>query len=112
MPFASFSCGRATTLALVPFVTPQRADLTLMHQALKLAERAIQFADTLAVLTEGYILAGRVCHADSSLQLATKYFTSAIEGQSRNAVAGIGLAQMQVKNGESYVCLPRSFTEL
>jgi RNA polymerase-associated protein CTR9 len=76
-----------------------------------LAERTIQFADTLAVLTEGYTRAGRACHADGSLTKATKYFTTAIEEQPKNTVAAIGLAQMQMKNGElahcrlSYSCL-------
>jgi RNA polymerase-associated protein CTR9 len=68
-------------------------------QALKLAERTIQFADTLTVLTEGYLKAGRVSHADGSLILATKYYSLAIEGHPKHVLAAIGLAQLQMQNG-------------
>ncbi|KAJ7167486.1 RNA polymerase II-associated protein [Mycena filopes] len=69
-------------------------------RALKLAERTIQFADTLTVLTEGYIRAGRVSHAEGSLVHATKYYSSATEGQPKHVIGAIGLAQMQMQNDE------------
>ncbi|KAJ7028536.1 RNA polymerase II-associated protein [Mycena alexandri] len=69
-------------------------------RALKLAERTIQFADTLTVLTEGYIRAGRVSHAEGSLAHATKYYSSATEGQPKHVIGAIGLAQMQMQNDE------------
>ncbi|KAJ7467095.1 RNA polymerase II-associated protein [Mycena latifolia] len=69
-------------------------------RALKLAERTIQFADTLTVLTEGYIRAGRVSHAEGSLPQATKYYSSATEGQPKHVIGAIGLAQMQMQNDE------------
>ncbi|KAJ7049931.1 RNA polymerase II-associated protein [Mycena amicta] len=69
-------------------------------RALKLAERTIQFADTLTLLTEGYIRAGRVSHAEGSTQQATKYYSSATEGQPKHVLGAIGLAQMQMQNDE------------
>lgn len=66
---------------------------------LKLAERTIQFADTRTLLTDGYIKAGRVCHAETALVEATKYFSDASKASPANVIAGIGLAQMQMKNG-------------
>ncbi|KAJ7933907.1 RNA polymerase II-associated protein, partial [Mycena leptocephala] len=69
-------------------------------RALKLAERTIQFADTLTVLTEGYIRAGRVSHAEGSLAHATKYYSSATEGQPNHVIGAVGLAQMQMQNDE------------
>lgn len=68
-------------------------------QALKLAERTVQYADTLTVLTEGYIRAARVYHAESNIPDATKYYSKAKEGQPTNVLASVGLAQMQLKNG-------------
>lgn len=70
-----------------------------LPRALKLAERTIQFADTLTVLTEGYTRAGRASHGEGYSALATKYYSSAIEGQPKQIVGAIGLAQMQIKNG-------------
>ncbi|KAF8070705.1 RNA polymerase II-associated protein [Lyophyllum atratum] len=69
-------------------------------RALKLAERTIQFADTLTVLTEGYLRAGRVSHAEGSVTHATKYYSSAVEGQPKHILGAIGLAQMQMQNDE------------
>ena len=68
-------------------------------QALKLAERTIQFADTLTILTDGYIRAGRVSHAEGSLVQASKYYLAATEGQPKHILGAIGLAQMQIHNG-------------
>ncbi|KAH7920613.1 TPR-like protein [Leucogyrophana mollusca] len=69
-------------------------------RALKLAERTIQFADTLTLLTEGYLRAARVLHAEGSLAQATKYYTLATEGQPKHVMGAIGLAQMQMQNDE------------
>lgn len=74
---------------------------SLVLQALKLAERTIQFADTLTVLTDGYIRAGRVLQQDGSHAEAQKNFTVANKGQPTNVLAAIGLAQTQLKNGMS-----------
>ncbi|KAK0469470.1 RNA polymerase II-associated protein [Desarmillaria tabescens] len=75
----------------------QKGDVT---RSLKLAERTIQFADTLTVLTEGYIRAGRVAHAQGSLTQAHKHYSVALEGQPKNILASIGLAQIQISNDE------------
>ncbi|KAH7907720.1 hypothetical protein BJ138DRAFT_1116454 [Hygrophoropsis aurantiaca] len=69
-------------------------------RALKLAERTIQFADTLTLLTEGYLRAARVLHAEGSPAQATKYYTLATEGQPKHVMGAIGLAQMQMQNDE------------
>ena len=70
-------------------------------KALKLAERAIQYADTLSVLNEGYIKAARVCHADNQPVSATRYFTLATDGNPKHVMSSLGLAQMQINNGMS-----------
>ncbi|KAF8637305.1 hypothetical protein AX16_010835 [Volvariella volvacea WC 439] len=70
------------------------------EQALKLAERTVQFADTLTILTEGYIRAGRVLHAEGSTLQASKFFTAALEGQPKNTLAAIGLSQIHLRNEE------------
>lgn len=67
---------------------------------MKLAERTIQFADTLTILTDGYIKAGRVSHAQGSILDATRHFTEATKTPTMNAIAAIGLAQIQLKAGE------------
>jgi RNA polymerase-associated protein CTR9 len=71
-------------------------------QALKLAERTVQFADTMAVLIEGHIHAGRVCHAEGSYSDALKHYKQATEGQSKNVLAAIGFAQMQLRSGRLF----------
>jgi len=75
--------------------------LLLIHlwQALKLAERTIQFADTLPLLTEGYLRAGRVSHVSNQLAQAKKFYAEAIENQPKNVIAAIGLAQTQMSTG-------------
>ncbi|KIJ12938.1 hypothetical protein PAXINDRAFT_14301 [Paxillus involutus ATCC 200175] len=71
-----------------------------LTRALKLAERTIQFADTLTLLTEGNLRAARVLHAEGSLSEATKYYTIATEGQPKHILGAIGMAQMQMQNDE------------
>jgi RNA polymerase-associated protein CTR9 len=85
--------------------------LTETLQALKLAERTIQFADTLTVLTDGYIRAGRVCHAQGSYSDALKHYKQAAEGQSKNVLAAIGFAQMQLRNGRSSYTTSSAFAD-
>lgn len=65
-----------------------------------MAERTIQFADTLTILTEGYLRAGRVAHASSDIGQATKHYSAAVEGQPKNAIGAIGLAQMHLMNSQ------------
>ncbi|EPQ57686.1 hypothetical protein GLOTRDRAFT_127515 [Gloeophyllum trabeum ATCC 11539] len=69
-------------------------------RSLKLAERTIQFADTLSILTEGYIRAGRVCHAEGSYSEAGRHYSAASEGNPNHVLAAIGQAQMQLLNDE------------
>ena len=71
------------------------------EQAMKLAERTIQFADTLTILTDGYVKAGRVGHAEGSVLDATRHFTEATKAPVANAIAAIGLAQIQLKTGKT-----------
>lgn len=71
-----------------------------MHiQALKLAERTIQFADVKGIVCDGYIRAGRICHKEGSTRDAMTHFQKAKETKKDNVLATIGLAQLQVKNG-------------
>ncbi|KAF5351734.1 hypothetical protein D9756_007677 [Leucocoprinus leucothites] len=71
-----------------------------LKRALKLAERTIQFADTLTILTEGHLRAGRVCHAEGSHIQAERFYSAAIDGQPKHVLGAIGLAQMQLQNDE------------
>jgi len=71
------------------------------EQAMKLAERTIQFADTLTILTDGYIKAGRASHADGAVLEATRHFTEAMKTPVINPIAAIGLAQIQLKTGKA-----------
>ena len=101
MPFASYLSARVITLGYdSPFKSssPRRILIYFSWQALKLAERTIQFSDTMAVLSEGYIRAARVSHAEGHLPQAAKYFSIALE-KTKNPVAAIGLAQVQMKKG-------------
>ena len=66
-----------------------------------MAERTIQFADTLTLLTEGYLRAGRVLHTEGSLMEATKHFAAAAAGNPKHVLGAIGLAQVQMQNGVS-----------
>lgn len=75
------------------------AGLPLVEQALKLAERTIQFADVKGILCDGYLRAGRVSHREGSLQDASSHFTKAKEARKDSVLATIGLAQVQLKNG-------------
>ncbi|KAG1889868.1 hypothetical protein F4604DRAFT_1707232 [Suillus subluteus] len=61
-------------------------------RALKLAERTIQFADTLTLLTEGNLRAARVLHAEGSLKEATKYYTTGLQMANQNTKNEIAAA--------------------
>ncbi|KAH6914432.1 pol II transcription elongation factor [Coprinopsis sp. MPI-PUGE-AT-0042] len=71
-------------------------------RAMKLAERTIQFADTRTLLIEGCLRAGRVAHAQGDLAQARKFYSDVLAklGESaqkqKNAVASIGMAQLQM----------------
>lgn len=73
------------------------------ERALKLAERTIQFADTLTMLTEGYLRAGRVSHSQGANAQAERCYSAALQGQPKNVIAAIGMAQMQMQNGACVV---------
>ncbi|TDL26025.1 TPR-like protein [Rickenella mellea] len=69
-------------------------------RVLKLAERTIQFADTLPLLSDGYIHAGQIAQAEGSTGDAIKHFTAALKSHPKSIQAAVGLAQMQVQNDE------------
>lgn len=75
-----------------------------------MAERTIQFADTLPLLTEGYLRAGRVSHASGQLGQAKKFYSEAIENQPKNVIAAIGLAQTQILTGMTGVLFFRMYS--
>ena len=72
---------------------------SLTLQALKLAERAIQHADTLAVLSDGYVRAARVSHAQGQYEEAKELYVHASDGSPGNIIATVGLAQIQLHSG-------------
>jgi RNA polymerase-associated protein CTR9 len=74
-------------------------DLMFIPQALKLAERTIQFADTLTIFTEGHLRAGRVCHAEGSHVQAKRFYSAATSEQPKHVLGAIGLAQVQLQHG-------------
>ncbi|KAI0688182.1 RNA polymerase II-associated protein [Cytidiella melzeri] len=69
-------------------------------RALKLAERTLQFADTLTILTEGYIRCGRVLHEQGAVSEAMRQYGQAVKGQPGNVLAAVGHAQTQLKLDE------------
>ncbi|KAF8910392.1 hypothetical protein CPB85DRAFT_1305700 [Mucidula mucida] len=68
-----------------------------LQRALKLAERTIQFADTLTVLTEGYVRAARIAHMQGNQSQAINNYKTAQDGQKNNILANLGHAQMQIE---------------
>lgn len=69
-------------------------------RALKLAERTIQFAETLTLLSAGHIHAGYLAQIDGSHADALKHYTTALKSNPKNLLAAIGLAQVQLKQGK------------
>jgi len=65
-------------------------------KALKLAERAIQFADTLAVVNEGHLRAGRVAHLEGRYDDAITHYNAA----KNLPLASIGIAQCYINKSE------------
>ncbi|KAF8513907.1 RNA polymerase II-associated protein [Hysterangium stoloniferum] len=68
--------------------------------ALKLAERTIQYADTLVILSDGYIRAALVSHAEGEMGEAMKHYMAAKDGMPSNILANVGLAQMYIHTDE------------
>jgi hypothetical protein len=94
MLFVIFSSVRVNISLYVLRPTPNH--VLIFRQALKLAERTIQFSDTLTLLTDGYIRAGRVAYADGLYDVASSHFNNALEGQQKNVLAAVGRAQTQI----------------
>ncbi|THH04202.1 hypothetical protein EW145_g5695 [Phellinidium pouzarii] len=69
-------------------------------RALKLAERTIQFAETLTLFSAGHIHAGHLAQMDDSVSDAMRHFNAALKSNPKNMLAAIGLAQAQLKNDE------------
>ena len=98
--YVNYSYAKEITPGFVSFFYSfSDSFIELLRQALKLAERTIQFADTKTILTEGYLRAGRVSHARGSLSQATKFYVEAVKGQPQHIVGAIGMAQSQMLNG-------------
>ena len=76
-------------------------------QALKLAERTVQYADTLALLTEGNFRMARVHHHDGNTQLATKHYQLAVESQQKHTLSALGLSQMHIQSSEIAAAIHR-----
>lgn len=74
-----------------------------MLQALKLAERTLQFADTLTILAEGHIRCGRVLHEEGSVTDAMRQYGQAVKYQPSSILAAIGHAQTQLKLGKPFL---------
>ncbi|KAG8810480.1 hypothetical protein FRC17_002919 [Serendipita sp. 399] len=75
----------------------KRAWERCLELALKLAERAIQFADSLTVLSEGHLRAGRVAHLEERYDDAINHYNHA----KNLPLASIGIAQCHIKRGET-----------
>ncbi|KAI5118232.1 hypothetical protein M0805_008868 [Coniferiporia weirii] len=70
------------------------------NRALKLAERTIQFAETLTLFGAGHIHAGHLAQMEGSMSDALRHFNAALKSNPRNVLAAIGLAQVQLRNDE------------
>lgn len=71
-------------------------------QAWKLAERTIQCADVLTLVSAGHIHAGYLSQKEHSLPEALRHFTAAIksnQNNQKNVLAALGLAQAQLESG-------------
>lgn len=67
------------------------------RKALKLAERSIQYADSITILSEGHLRAGRVAHLEGRYDDAITHYTNA----KNLPLASIGIAQCHIKRGET-----------
>lgn len=70
-----------------------------IKNALKLAERTVQYADILTLYSSGHIHAGRLAQMEGLTADAMRHFAAALKSSPKNVMAAIGLAQTQVKNG-------------
>lgn len=61
--------------------------------------RQRHFADTLTLLSDGYVHAGQIARADGLTSEAMKHFNAALKGHPKHILAALGLAQAQVQNG-------------
>ena len=68
------------------------------RKALKLSERAIQYADTLAVVQEGRLRAARVAHMEKRYDDAFTQYNLA----KSLPLASIGMAQIHILKGERF----------
>ena len=68
------------------------------RKALKLSERAIQYADTLAVVQEGRLRAARVAHMEKRYDDAFTQYNLA----KSLPLASIGMAQIHILKGECF----------
>ena len=65
---------------------------------MKLSERAIQYADMLAIEQEGRLRAAKVAHMEKRYEAAFTQYNLA----KSLPLAGIGLAQIHILKGESF----------
>lgn len=72
--------------------------------ALKLAERTIQFAETLALFSAGQIHAAYLAQLNNQTAEATRFYSAALKSNPKNPIASIGLAQQQYKTGMPSLC--------
>ena len=70
-----------------------------------MAERTIQFADTLTLLCDGYVRAGQIARVNvdgegkGSPAEAMKHFNAALKNHPKHTLAALGVAQAQIQNG-------------
>lgn len=69
-------------------------------RALKLAERTVQFSETLTLLSAGHIHAGYLSQVDGTSTDALRHYNHALKSNPKNLLAAMGLAQVQVKQDE------------
>ncbi|KAG8900293.1 hypothetical protein FRB99_006134 [Tulasnella sp. 403] len=87
VPFSSTGAAAANAVAEIL----QRQGFP--ERSLKLAERAIQFADTLAVVSDAHLRAARSCHDLGLMEQSMKHYSAAAEGSQNKVLAWIGKAQ-------------------
>jgi RNA polymerase-associated protein CTR9 len=89
---------------ILSYIQLQRTshDPNLLVPSMKLAERTIQFADTLTILNEGHIRAARAAQAEGSYSQALSLYTSAASrSMVPHTLAVLGQAQIHIQNDEN-----------
>jgi RNA polymerase-associated protein CTR9 len=83
--------------------------VSLIHnlKALKLAERTVQYADTMTLLTEGNYRVAKVHHSEGNHQLASKHYQQAADSQQKHLLSSLGLAQMNLQSNEIAAAIHR-----